>query len=361
MAEIFTTHEALGVDAQSRARTFMRWLGGSILVHAVLLAALVYVPALRDTFSLANELSGFRLVSKDYEKTKIYERATVINLAAQQLYYPAGYFDATQVPQPPSPDDPKFIATVNPTPEPTPRPVRVRPTPTPLPTPSPTEETAKNDGDKTAKPDASPSPAEPQTVEDAEKRLKESNVEAFPEVNTKPFTDLLEQGRKMKDAGEIDLTGTVDLSAEADRESDGSLTNVTITGGSASNPKLKQLAYDFIGALSASKLLVALKDTRHLHMKVGLDDKQVTVRVMTEMPSEGTAAARAQDFKNLLDFGKLTAKFKGKDELVLYTSTQIKNNAKQVVLDFNLPRADASALLTKLSAKNAAPSPSPGL
>jgi outer membrane biosynthesis protein TonB len=355
MAEIFNTHEELDVDAQARARTFTRWLGGSILVHAALLAALVYVPALRDTFSLANELSGFRLVSHDYEKTKIYERAEIINLAAQQLYYPAGFFDATTQ-TPPSPNDPKFIATVNPTPEPTPRPVRVKPTPSP----SPTEQTAKNEGDKNAKPDATPSPAEPQTVEEAEKRLKESNVDAFPEVNTKPFTDLLEQGRKMKEAGEIDLTGTVDLSAEADRENDGTLTNVTITGGSASNPKLKQLALDFIGAVSASKLLVALKDTRHLHMKVGLDDKQVTVRVLTEMPSESTAATRAQDFKNLLDFGKLTAKLKGKDELVLFTSTKINSNSKQVVLDFNLPRADAGALLTKLSAKNQTPPPTPG-
>ena len=61
------------------------------------------MPALRDTLSLANELSGFRVVSKDYEKTKVYERAVLINLAAQKLYYPAGYFEQTSLTAVPSP------------------------------------------------------------------------------------------------------------------------------------------------------------------------------------------------------------------------------------------------------------------
>jgi hypothetical protein len=351
MAEIFHTHEELGADAEQRARTFTRWLGGSIVAHAVLLACFVYIPVLRDTFTLANELAGFRVVSKDYDKTKVYERAMIINLAAQKLYYPQGYFAPDALTPP---NDARLVAEVRPTPAP--RPVRVKPSPTPSPEASPSpasaDEAAKSGDDKGGKPAASPSPAEPQTVEEAERIAKESNVEEFPEVNTKPFTDLLEQGRKMKDAGEIDLSGTLDLSAEADRQDDGRLANVVITGGSASNPKLKQLALDFIAALSDSKLLVALKETRHLHMKVQLDDKQITVRVMTEMATEDDAAMKARGYNAVLTAGAITAKLKGKDELAIFKGVKINNDAKQIILDFQMPRADASALLSKLSKKS---------
>jgi hypothetical protein len=355
MAAIFQTHEELGDYAEARARTFTRWLGGSIVAHAILLAALVYVPALRDTFTLANELSGFRVVSKDYEKTKVQERAVLINLAAQQLYYPAGYFEAasqTTAPAPPSPDDPKFIATVNPTPEPTPTPVKIKATPTPSPTASSVaaEEAAKNDVDKDGKPVASPSPAAPQTVEEAQRIAKASNVEEFPEINTKPFTDLLESGRKMKDAGEIDLSGTLDLAAEGDREDDGRLVNVVVTGGSASNPKLKQLALDFIAALSDSKALVVLKGTRHLHMKVLLDDKQIAVRVTTEMADEAEASQKSNGYNMLLYLGAKSKE--GKDEEKIFKSIRVNSEAKQIVLTLQMPRAEASALLTKLAEKN---------
>jgi hypothetical protein len=352
MAAIFQTHEELGDYASARERTFMRWLGGSIVAHAVLLACMVYVPALRDTFTLANELSGFRVVSKDYNKTQVQERAVLINLAAQQLYYPAGYFEAASqsAVAPPSPDDPKFIATVNPTPEPTPKPVKIKPTPSPSPSPATAEEVAKNDADKDGKPAASPSPAEPQTVEEAQRIAKEANVEDFPEINTKPFTDLLENGRKMKDAGEIDLSGTLDLSAEGDREDDGRLANVVVTGGSASNPKLKQLALDFIAALSDSKVLVALKGTRHLHMKVLLDDKQIAVRVMTEMADESEASQKSNGYNMLLYLGAKSKE--GKDEEKIFKSIRVNAEAKQIVLTLQMPRADASALLTKLAEKN---------
>ncbi|MDT7602403.1 MAG: hypothetical protein QOF61_400 [Acidobacteriota bacterium] len=352
MAAIFHTHEELGIYETARVRTFMRWLGGSIVAHAVLLACLVYIPALRDTFTLANELSGFRVVSKDYERTKVEERAVLINLAAQQLYYPAGYFEVASQTAPPSPNDPKFVATVNPTPEPTPKPVKIKPTPSPSPTASPAaaEDVAKNGDGTDSKPAASPSPAEPQTVEEAQRIAKESNVEDFPEINTKPFTDLLEHGRAMKNAGEIDLSGTLDLSAEGDRQDDGRLANVVVTGGSASNPKLKQLALDFIAALSDSKALIVLKGTRHLHMKVLLDDKQIAVRVMTEMADEAEASQKSNGYNMLLYIGAKSKE--GKDEEKIFKSIRVNSEAKQIVLTLQMPRADASALLTKLSEKN---------
>jgi outer membrane biosynthesis protein TonB len=360
MAEIFQTHDELGTHAEQRARTFLRWLGGSVVAHAVLLASLVYVPVLRDTFSLANELAGFRVVSKDYKKTEIYERATLINLAAQKLYYPAGFFDPASQTAVPSPDDPKFIATVNPTPVPTPRPprIRVKPTPTPSPSPATAEETAKNADDK-SKPTASPSPAEPQTPEEAERIAKEAGVEPFSSnINVKPFEDLLAEAKKKRDAGKIDLTGTLDISAEGDRQDDGSISNLEIKGNSATNEDVHALANAFIGALSDSKALAALKGTRHLRLEVRLDDKHLLVQVLTETATTDEAERLANGYSMLLLAGGL--KKKGQDEEAIYKSLKLRNDAQRITLTLDMPRADAGALVSKLTAKSQTPPPTPG-
>ncbi|MGI9107773.1 MAG: hypothetical protein ACR2G4_16170 [Pyrinomonadaceae bacterium] len=355
MAEIFYTHERLGRD--SRAPRMLRTLGGSFVAHALCLAAIIYVPGVRDAFNLASTLSGIQFVEEDYKKTAVGQRVTMLNFADNKLYYPPGYFSPTALP---SPGDPQLIAEVRPQPIPTPRPFRVRPTPKPTPTPaaSPSPETAKAEtaaktaGDKTVEPNASPTPALPQTPEEAERIAKEANVEKFPTVNTKPFTDLLKQGKVMRDAGEIDLEGILEMTVEGDREEDGRLTNVEVTGASTSNPKLAQLAKDFVAALSDSKLLAALKNTRHLQMKIKLDDKEVAVRLTTEMSSADEATKMSNGYQGLLMIGAFSKK--GKDEEAIFKSVQIAAEAKQIVLTFNMPRKAAGDLTTKLMNKNEA-------
>jgi hypothetical protein len=238
----------------------------------------------------------------------------------------------------------------------------LKPTPTPAASPSPEagtdEELAKNEGDKAGDPNASPTPiATPQTPEEAERIAKEANVEKFPTINTKPLTDLLKQGKTMRDAKEIDLSGTLEMEVEADREDDGRLTNVEVTGAAASNPKLLQLAKDFIAAIGDSKLLGPLKGTKHLKMQVKLDGKEVAVRVLTEMTSESEATTMASGYNGLLFLGALSKK--GKDEEALFKSVQIAAEAKQIVLTFNMPRAVAGDLLSKLIKKNETVPPPP--
>jgi len=337
----------------------LRTLGASLVAHALFLAAVVYVPTVRDTFRLASTLSGIQFVEEDYTKTAIGDRATIINLADNKLYYPADYFSQTALP---SPDATQLVAEVRSVP--TPKPIRVRPKPTPAVSPSPetaadAETTAQNEGDKIGDPNASPTPAAaPQTAEEAERIAKEANVEKFPKINTKPLTDLLQQGKQMRDAGEIDLSGNLEMDVEGDREDDGRLTNVVVTGAAASNPKLVGLAKDFIAAISDSKMLAALKGTRHLKMHVKLDDKEVAVRVLTEMASEGEATMMSNGYQGLLFIGALDKK--GKDEEALFKGVQISSEAKQIVLTFNMPRKVAGDLLSKLIKKNEAVPPPPG-
>jgi hypothetical protein len=353
MAEIFHTHERLNRD--TRTAWMLRTLGVSLAAHALFLASVVYVPAVRDTFSLANALSGLQIVDEDYTKTVIGQRADVmLNFADNKLYYPPGYFSQTALP---SPDAPQFVEEVRPEPVRQPKPVRVKPTPTPTPQASPSPEdatagdetTAKQDGDKAGTPGASP-----QTIEEAERIAREANTPKFPTINVKPFTDLLKKGKEMRDAKEIDLSSALaalEMEVEADRQEDGRLTGIKIVPGvAASNPKLVQLAEEFVTALSDSRVLAALRGTRHLKMKVKLDDKEVSVRVLTEMASESEAESLSNGYNGLLYIGAMSKK--GRDEEAIFKSVKITSEARQIVLTFNMPRKAAGDLLSKLIKKN---------
>lgn len=358
MAEIFHTHERLNQD--TRTPWMLRTLGASLAAHALFLLSVVYVPAVRDTFSLANTLSGLRFVEEDYTKTVVGQRADVmLNFADNKLYYPAGYFSQGAMP---APDAPQLVEEVRPQPVELPKRVRVKPTPTPTPEASPSpdaaasagdDETAQNAGDKAADPNASPTPvATPRTPEEAERIMKQTNVEKFPQINTLPFTNLLKQAKKMRDAGELDLSGNLEIEAEGDRQDDGRLTNVEVTNAATSNPKLVQLAKDFIAALSDSKALVALKGARHLKMKVTLDDKEVAVRILSEMGSESEASNSVLGYNAALVVGAFSKK--GRDEEAIFKSVRITSEAKQVVLTFNMPRKAAADLLSKMIKKDEA-------
>ena len=162
----------------------------------------------------------------------------------------------------------------------------------------------------------------------------------------------------MKDAGEINLEGTVEITVEADRQEDGTLRPIEVTGPVVvSDPKLYELAKQFAGALSDSKILAALKGTKHLVMKLKLDAEQVDVRVTSDMASAEEAATMARGYNGLLFIGAVSKK--GKDEEQLFKSVKVTSEAKQIVLTFNMPRKDASALVSKLINKNATPAPTP--
>jgi hypothetical protein len=87
-------------------------------------------------------------------------------------------------------------------------------------------------------------------------------------------------------------------------------------------------------------------------MKLKLDDKDVSVRVLTEMASADEASVMSNGYNGLLWIGAQTKK--GKDEEAIFKSVQIASEAKQIVLTFNMPRKAAGDLLTKMIKKNEA-------
>jgi hypothetical protein len=191
---------------------------------------------------------------------------------------------------------------------------------------------------------AQSSPA--QQTPDTEPGAKEWKVEKFPTINTKPFTDLLLRAKALRDAGQLDLSGNFAMEIEADRQEDGRLSNVSITSGATGSPELLRLARDFIAAVSDGTLLAPLQGIHHFKMKLALDDKELSVRVLTEMPSELEASNMASGYNGLIFLGALSKK--GKDEEAIFKSIRIAVEGRQLRLTFNMPRVTAGQLLSKL-------------
>ena len=329
MTELFAEFE---VNRSPRWRRLLRLGVFSFVLHAVILAALIYVPVLRDAFHIINDVSVAEYVDEDYEKTEI--RGAVMLDVSQNFQYPAGYFSTN--PNQASPP-PQIIerATPAPTPRPTPRP---RPEPSPTPAPSPT-------------PQPSVDPATvvgelPQSEEERDKKLDkiaaENNVERPPRINSKPFKDALAKAKKKKDAGQLDVSGSIEIVVTADRKPDGSLTNIEpkVLKG---DPNLVEVVLDFVSALSDSHALVFLKDTDHLTLTVKANETNITATAESEAESEARASQMANAFNVLV----WAAGKSDKDEAIYYKSTSVTSKGKEVIVNFNMLRATASALIAK--------------
>lgn len=325
MAEIFSNFE---VNKTPRWRKLSKLAIASFVLHGLALAALVYVPILRDAFHILSDVSVAEYVDEDYEKTQI--RGAVMVDVSRDFRYPDGYF-SVGAPAPP----PEVIVQ--------PPPVAV-PVPTPILTPTPTPEPA-----------ATPqTPSDPQSVvgdlpkaeDERNKKLDEiaaeNNVERPPKINSKPFKDAIAKWKKKKDAGELDVSGSVEIVVTADRKPDGSLYNIEpkVLKGDV---KLREVVLDFIAALSDSHALVFLKDTNRLVLTVKANESLVTASAASEADSEARASQMAKAF-NLLVWG---ASLSEKDEAIYWKSSSVTSRGKDVIINFSMSRATASALIAK--------------
>src|ERR671939_2095321 len=96
MAELFADFE---INRAPRWPLLVRLLGGSIALHAILIACAIYVAPVRDALNIAGTLSRVRYVDEEYQKTQIGERAEIIEFPHERFTYPEGYF-SKEVAQP---------------------------------------------------------------------------------------------------------------------------------------------------------------------------------------------------------------------------------------------------------------------
>ncbi len=163
-------------------------------------------------------------------------------------------------------------------------------------------------------------------------------------VNKKPFLDLLAKANQMKESGELDLSGTITMTVEAKRNLDGTLYDVVIEDA-AGDKKLRALAKEFIAALSASTALSFLEETRHLRLKLNLNQQSLTGEVDTEVDTEQRAAELKKGYSGMIALARFARR--GKDDGALLNSTTVSSSGKQVTVRFTMEREAAKKLLVK--------------
>jgi hypothetical protein len=339
--------EKFEVNAQPFWPKILRLLGASVIFHVILVAAVVFIPPVRDALSLAVLFSDAGFVDRPYSKTQIENEGDITEITTEKFHYPEGYFAMDQMPFP-SPTPTPMVAYAPPF-HPQPQVVQLDPFATPSPSPSPTSspQVAAN-----VTPTPTPSAEEEETRKKAEAELDrmaaESGVKRPKEINTRPFKDLLADAKKKKDKGELKLDGQIELTVEADRDAEGKLTNAKVTD-KRGDKALERIALDFVAALSDSGVLYFLEGTKHLKVTVKMDNDNVEVVAATEVESEDRARQLERTFGGMIVLGRIVKH--GKDEEVYYNHTQVSSKEKEVSVRFTMPRADMGAMLTKYTAE----------
>ncbi|HEX8709700.1 MAG TPA: hypothetical protein VF723_15780 [Pyrinomonadaceae bacterium] len=337
MAELFADFE---VNREPRGQRLLRLAGLSLALHALFFASIVYIPVLRDAFNIANRFSGAEMVNEDYEKTDIRQRAVMIDVSGGKFQYPPGYFSQNPVA---AEEAPQIIEQAAPAAAP-PRQRRPRPVPQPTPetAPSPAETAS------TETPGGPAGKSLPMSEEEGEQNLdklaEQNKVKRPKTVNKKPFIDLLVKWKPRKESGQLDLNGPIEMTIEADRNADGTLSNATVTYIKG-DPELIDVTKDFAAALSASGALEFLEGTKHLTLKLKLDTANVSISASTEMETTAQAVETARGYNGLLLAGAIIKR--GHDEATIMKSSKVTSSGKQVIVSFSMPRETAGALLSK--------------
>lgn len=348
MTELFRDFE---VNWEQRKPIVLKLLGGSVLVHFLLIVSLLYVPGIKDVFNIAGLLSDTKFVDKDYERTVIGEDVQFVQLAGAKFRYPDGYWALEGQPgvlpaeafppsqiivQPPQPSGP-VQAPPPPLPEPS---VAPTPVPTPIPVGTPVMSTAKVNPSPGASPNS-------EKVEQAQKELEKTAAEnnlTLPkegEINKKALKDFANYANDLKNQGKLDLDKPFEIVIEAELDGNGKLKDPKFTKKEG-DPNLVDLFGRMVAALNDSGFLIYLKpiDKDNPGTKVVFTIKQgeneVLATVESEVSSDSSARLLAKGFNAALLIGAESRS--GKDEEVLLRNTSAEPNGKKITFNFTMPR-----------------------
>ncbi|HEV3471139.1 MAG TPA: hypothetical protein VG148_17580 [Pyrinomonadaceae bacterium] len=350
MAELFDRFE---VNRVPRWPLMSRLVALSVVLHGLFFVSIVYVPALRSLIRVAGSLSGIEFVSEDYDRTLLGQRATVVKLEPyEKLYYPADYFGPPPEAIPPA--DPMLMAQTAPPPppvvirQPRVRRPRAEVIATPEPTPTPQE---------IAQAEPTPTPADEAERKAAETKIDEAALKygvKRPTVNPKPFEDFAQKGKEMYEQGRLKLDSSVDVTATAERNGDGTFKpeSVKIKWVSASDPATEELAQLLITAFSQSRALAVLDGVTDVKMALKVDEQNISVRIANEFASEAEAGKAADGYAGLLFLTRLAKD--GTDEGELYKNLKVGREGKDFILTFEMPKDAAGKMIAKMLERKAA-------
>jgi hypothetical protein len=174
----------------------------------------------------------------------------------------------------------------------------------------------------------------------AEKTRTESG-----KVNVKPIKAFLARSRRLHDEGKLDLSKPQSIVVEGDRQEDGTLTGVQITGESAADPALRAVAQDFVASVNDSHALAFLSEVSRVRMTFTLDGERFKALTTSDAPSEARADEMARGYRMLINAGRLMKR--GTDEGALLSGMKVSASGKQLVMNLDMPREQMGNILMR--------------
>jgi len=162
-------------------------------------------------------------------------------------------------------------------------------------------------------------------------------------VSMAPLRAFLARSKRLSAQGKLDISKPRTITVEGDRQEDGTLTNVQITGDSSSDPNFRRAAQDFVTALNESRALQLLETVSHVRMTFGLDASRFTVQSTHDTPTEARAAEMARGYRVMVNVGRMAKR--GTDEGALLSGLKISSSGKQLLMNLDMPREQMGNIL----------------
>ncbi|HEX6186426.1 MAG TPA: hypothetical protein VFZ44_21220 [Pyrinomonadaceae bacterium] len=164
-------------------------------------------------------------------------------------------------------------------------------------------------------------------------------------VDVKPIKAFLARSRRLHDEGKLDLSKPQSIVVEGDRQEDGTLTGVQITGESAADPALRAVAQDFVASVNESHALAFLSEVSRVRMTFTLDGERFKALTTSDAPSEARADEMARGYRMLINAGRLMKR--GTDEGALLSGMKVSSSGKQLLMNLDMPREQIGNILMR--------------
>jgi hypothetical protein len=164
-------------------------------------------------------------------------------------------------------------------------------------------------------------------------------------VNAGPIKAFLARSKRLHEQGKLDLSKPQTIIVEGDRQQDGTLTNVQITGESAANASFRGVAQDFVTSVNESHALAFLDDVSRVRMTFTLDGERFKAVTASDTPTEQRAEEMARGYRMMVNFGRLAKR--GTDEGAVLNNMKVSASGKQLLMNLDMPREQMGNLLLR--------------
>ena len=169
-------------------------------------------------------------------------------------------------------------------------------------------------------------------------------VTEYPADGAAPFLKVLLKAASLHRDGLISPGDTFEVTFEARRAGDGTLSDVKVTSVAAVNGRWPELMRDLVAAIGESRVLAPLEDAERLNLTFRLDDRGGAFAGLDfEAPSAERASQLKSSYTALLQ-GAATFN-RGRPEEALFRGAHVTANGKQFAVTLEMPREQLGNLL----------------